>query len=106
MNFKVGVLLGRLSSGMQGDHGNLYHAVVRKKAKRPPCPYNDFGRKIIENDDFEADVSLCGKNPGPRSIGWEFSDIGAEVTCEKCLSKLGGTEFRANHQSTEDKKHR
>lgn len=79
-------LLGRLANGNEADSGTLIHRVVRKKAKRPPCPYNDFGRKIIENDDYETDVSICGKKPGRRSVGWD--ETTQNVTCPTCIQRL------------------
>jgi hypothetical protein len=92
MDYKIGALLGRLSNGFQSDHGIRYHAVVWKRIKRPPCPFNDWGRKEIPDDDFTAQVALCGAKPGRRSVGWDFqngsSNVGKEVTCPRCLKKL------------------
>lgn len=83
---RIAILLGRLSNEAQADHGKVFHAVAMKKTKRPPCHFNDWGKKIIENDDFEAPIALCNAKPGRRSIGWRYE--GGEVTCEKCLKKL------------------
>lgn len=87
MEYRKAMMQGRLSSGLQADHGTRVHAVVRKKCKRPPCPYNDFGRKEIPNDDYEADVALCGARPGRRSVGWATENE-LPVDCPKCLKKL------------------
>jgi hypothetical protein len=81
--------MGRLSSGLQSDHGTVCHAVVRRQVRRPPCPYNDWGRRRDPDDDtVEREVSLCGKSPGKRSVGWKLDEPGAAVTCDVCLRKL------------------
>lgn len=86
-------LLGRLASGLQSDMGTLVHAVIAKRCKRPPCPFNDWGRKVIPNDDYTANISLCGKRPGRRSVGWDREET--EVTCPRCLAKLAKSEGRS-----------
>jgi len=85
-DFVSGKLLGRLASGFESDKGKLIHALTRKISKRPPCPYNDFGRKEIHNDDYYIEVALCGAKPGRKSVGWDYSET--VVTCEKCLKKI------------------
>lgn len=86
--YRKAIMLGRLSSGLEADRGKKIHAVVKKKRKRPPCPFNDWGRKEIPNDDYEIEVGLCGASPGRRSIGWQTVEAEQEVTCPKCLKKL------------------
>ena len=34
------------------------------------------------------DAALCGKKPGPRSMGWQPAEQ-APVTCERCIKALG-----------------
>lgn len=86
--YRPAMMLGRLSNGAESDHGTLVHAVRTRKCKRPPCPFNDYGRKAIPNDDYTAEVSLCGRRPGRRSVGWSWNDKDMAVSCPKCLSKL------------------
>lgn len=88
VDFKLARLLGRLANGFESDKGKLVHAVALMPAKRPPCPFNDFGKKVIPNDDFQTWKSLCGKVPGKRSVGWDYDVSEKIVTCEKCLGKL------------------
>lgn len=83
---KHGILLGRLVSDLQSDHGILVHCVIDRPCKRPPCPFNDFGRKSIPNDNYSAWIGLCGAKPGKRSVGWSY--VADNVTCPKCLAKL------------------
>jgi hypothetical protein len=88
MTQKIGVLLGRLANGFQADQGRLNHIVTLKKAKRPPCPYNEWGRKEIVDDDYETWIALCGAKPGRRSVGWSY-DEGLQPSCPKCVKKAG-----------------
>jgi hypothetical protein len=81
-------LLGRLANGAESDRGLLIHATIMKPAKRPPCQFNDFGRKTIENDDYMARKALCGASPGRRSVGWEFGEKELLVSCERCIKKM------------------
>jgi hypothetical protein len=87
MEYKKGMLLGRLSNGFQSDHGVRVHAVTCRKTKRPPCPYNDYGKKEIPDDDYKTDMGLCGAKPGRRSVGWAW-EKDMEVNCPKCLKRL------------------
>jgi len=80
------ILLGRLSNGRESDRGVLVHAVILKACKRPKCPFNDFGRKVIPNDSYSAWIALCGTKPGKRSVGWSNTD--QAVSCARCLLKL------------------
>ena len=82
------MMQGRLSSELQADHGSVVHAVHESKAKRHPCPANDWGRKSGPDDYVLAHVSLCGKRPGRKSVGWSTSDKEAPVTCPRCLKKI------------------
>lgn len=66
--------------------GKLLHAVTIKKAKRPNCPFNDWGKKFIPDDDYSTWISMCGAKPGRTSIGWQWST--SEVTCRRCLAKI------------------
>jgi hypothetical protein len=88
MEIRKGMLLGRLSNGFQSDHGKLIHAVAELPAKRPPCPFNDFGRKVIPNDNFTMQKGLCGAKPARRSVGWTFHEITEEINCPKCLARM------------------
>jgi len=83
---RKGRLLGRLSNGLESDKGRYIHAVRLSPATRPPCPYNDFGRKEIPNDNYTTWKSLCGKVAGKKSVGWDFDDS-QEVTCPQCIKK-------------------
>ena len=87
MEIRKASFLGRLANGAQADHGTLIHAVALMPAKRPKCPFNDFGRKVIENDDFKTFKTLCGKTPGRRSVGFTY-DITGDINCPRCLKKL------------------
>ena len=93
LEFRIGQLIGRLSNGLQSDHGHIYHAVVRKMVKMEKCPYSNWGRDPIKSQEKrERSVSLCGRRPGPKSIGWDFenfsSNLDNEVTCTKCKERL------------------
>lgn len=89
---KIGALLGRLSSGLQSDHGTLYHAVILKT-------------QIVLRSGIETQrkiyVGLCGAKPGRKSVGWSFNhgtDHGVQaVTCQKCLKRLSNIEKRKNN---------
>lgn len=83
------ILLGRLCTGLESDHGSIVHAIVLKACKRPPCPYNDFGRKVIPNDSYHREIALCGAKPGKSSVGWSYSDL--TVTCKHCLKHLNNS---------------
>ena len=90
MEYKKAYLLGRLSNGFESDRGILVHAVVRKlvNIKRRACPDNNWQPDVVK---AERDVSLCGKQPGPQSVGWSIYNSGEEekeVTCPTCLKKL------------------
>jgi len=85
--YKIGVMLGRLTNGFQSDHGTVYHAVIRKMVKHPNAG------KVLDNgyvipEKYETDVSLCGRKPGRKSVGWKFDDPERVVSCEKCLKKI------------------
>lgn len=83
-NPKTGSMLGRLGDASQRDGGTLVHIIVEKLVPRPPCSYSDWGRSTNEaKKTMLADVALCGKRPGRRSVGWEY-DTGAP-TCSTCL---------------------
>jgi hypothetical protein len=78
--YRTAVMLGRLSNGAQADHGVVVHLVYFKKV-----PSLRFPDKPIS-----AEVSLCGKRPGPKSVGWSGYWKGDEVlklSCEKCLKR-------------------
>lgn len=85
---KKGQMLGRLANGFQSDQGKLIHAVTERITKRKPCPYNDWGKsQEFEKIFVDKEVSLCGKKPGKRSVGWDFN-IEKEINCEKCLKRI------------------
>ena len=85
--WKPKMLLGRLANGCQSDHGIRVHAVVIKKVRARPCPYNDWGKDQAKMTEGQmAEVGLCGARPGRRSVGWSPSE--GEVNCPKCLKKL------------------
>lgn len=85
MNFRIGVMLGRLSDGFQSDHGKRAHAVVRRMV-------TDVSRRTGEKITVERSVALCGARPGRRSVGWDFENysdyLKTEVTCPRCVEKL------------------
>ena len=91
IQYRAGMLQGRLSNGAQSDHGTQVHAVVRKLVKSP------MAGKVLDNgyvcpEKTERDVGLCGARPGRRSVGWSFSYNGEPeptITCPRCLAKLG-----------------
>ena len=91
MNYAVGQMVGRLANDLQADHGTVYHAVIRKEV-----PFARVTRRRVapemEGKMVERNVSLCGKMPGPRSVGWDFENfsahLGTKVTCPRCLKKI------------------
>jgi hypothetical protein len=86
-NMRHAMLLGRLANGCESDHGSLVHAVVNKDIKHPKA-----GQKLpsgyICPERYATEVSLCGKIPGRRSVGWSTGDNALAVTCIRCLKKL------------------
>jgi hypothetical protein len=92
MEYRLGMMLGRLTDGRQADHGKLVHAVVEKFVKPRPNPSNDWGRNAERMaQPVVAEVSLCGKRPGRRSVGWDFRNFATdhpEVTCPRCAKKV------------------
>ena len=65
---------GRCANGYERDGGDIYHAVV---------------------DDEEK--AICGAKPRSRSAVWGAWD-GENITCEKCLKKLDGTQYEIKPQ--------
>ena len=70
---KMARLLGRLSNGCESDKGMLVHIVVN-------------------------DTALCGKKPGPRSVGWSSREENEAVTCVKCSSKFTKNSFQVDKE--------
>ena len=56
-------------NGADRDAGHLTHATMSNS-------YPNY------------DAALCGKKPGPRSMGWQPAEQ-APVTCEDCIEALG-----------------
>lgn len=83
MELRVGIMMGRLSNGLQSDHGKIYHAVPKDGKKVPSN--NTLGYRFIY-------PAICGATPGKRSVGWAYDkDVGEDfkVSCPRCLKKLG-----------------
>jgi hypothetical protein len=70
--YQVRSLAGRCLNGFERDHGTLFHAVSLDPAK--------MGR------------AACGAKPGKRSAGWSEWGIDEEVTCPRCIKRLGRKE--------------
>lgn len=69
--YQIQSLAGRCANGMERDRGTLFHARTISEG-RASC------------------AALCGYKPGPRSAGWSsWKPEGRQVTCKRCLKKLG-----------------
>ena len=68
--YEISQLAGRCANGAERDHGVLFHA------------------RLLREDGYPEGKALCGAKPGKRSIGWSYHP-GDEVTCERCLARLG-----------------
>ena len=79
-----GRMLGRLANGNEADTGTLIHALTEKQVPLRPCPLNEFGK--IPGMTTTTTVSVCGKRPGRKSVGWDRTE--SPVTCAKCLTKV------------------
>lgn len=108
MSYLPCYMLGRLSNGFERDKGKLIHAVpgvycgscngtglkhewvlpeaLLKPLDPPQRCEACYGRGHVGNIFGRA---FCRREPGQRSIGWELRE-GAEVTCPRCLAKIGG----------------
>lgn len=71
MNVVSVVKVGRLTCGAQKGHGVVRHALDANKY----C----FGTKS---------KSLCGTEPGRRSVGFVSDEGNMIVTCERCKKKI------------------
>jgi len=69
--YEISVLAGRCANGAERDAGTLFHA------------------RWIEDGEVSL-RAVCGAEPGRRSVGWSsWSPPERQVTCERCLRKLG-----------------
>lgn len=66
---------GRCWNGAHRDAGHVHHAVF---CTDPTGDVNGFW----------GNPALCGVTPGIRGYGW-VPKAGEQVTCLKCLKKLG-----------------
>lgn len=94
MSYRTAMMMGRLTDGAQADHGRLVHVVTIKSVKPRKTRYNDYGRDLEKMAiKTAAEVSLCGKRPGPRSVGWSPNGDGAP-TCHKCIARAETQDVR------------
>lgn len=88
MQYRKGMLQGRLLSGAQSDHGSRVHAVVDATVESPRMP----GVMITRSR------GLCGRLPGRRSVGWAWEPDRA-VDCPTCLIRLRRAERLESEKS-------
>ena len=74
--FEHRMLMGRLASGFESDHGKLVHATIP-------------GQAIT----YGGGTALCGAKPGSRGCGWSQPED-KPVTCKKCIHKSAQPQFR------------
>lgn len=80
-------LAGRCLDGAERDGGRLFHAVpVPITEDDKAAPRTATEAHLVELANYG--VALCGAKPGRQSVGWSAHG-GDEVTCKRCLKKLG-----------------